>query len=121
MSTPEPSVTRLAYTSSWSPSLPEAPGFEHLVVETPGLRTHVAVIGEGESALLLHGFPQHWWQWHDVAPLIAAAGYRVICPDLRGSGWTVADDPRIERETRQHDVLAVLDALDGPHRSRRLG
>lgn len=106
-------------TAPWSPPLPAAPGFEHLVVETPGLRSHVAVIGDGDGdgdgggdpVLLLHGFPQHWWQWRAVAPVIAARGYRAICPDLRGAGWTVADDPRVERETRQRDVLALLDAL----------
>lgn len=94
-----------------TPPLPEAPGFAHQVVETPGLRTHVATIGDGEPVVLLHGFPQHWWEWRDVAPRLAAAGYRVICPDLRGAGWTHADDPGIERETRLHDLLAVLDAL----------
>ena len=97
--------------SAWSPPLPEAFGFEHFVVETPGLRTHVAAIGEGEPVVLLHGFPQHWWQWHAVAPVIAASGYRAICPDLRGAGWTVADDPRVERETRLRDLLALFDVL----------
>jgi pimeloyl-ACP methyl ester carboxylesterase len=110
MSTPEPRITSID-DSVWSPPLPEAPGFDHLVVETPGLRTHVATIGEGEPVLLLHGFPEHWWQWHAIAPVIAAGGYRVICPDLRGSGWTVADDPRVERETRLRDLLALLDVL----------
>jgi pimeloyl-ACP methyl ester carboxylesterase len=111
MGTPEPSLTRSVDASAWSPPLPEASGFDHLVIETPGLRTHVATIGEGEPVVLLHGFPQHWWQWHAIAPVIAADGYRVICPDLRGAGWTVADDPRIERETRLHDLLALFDAL----------
>ncbi len=112
MATLEPRSTRPAEPAAWSPPLPEAPGFDHLVVETPGLRTHVAVVGEGEPVVLLHGFPQHWWQWRAVAPAVAAAGYRAICPDLRGAGWTVADDPRIERETRLRDLLALLDALD---------
>jgi pimeloyl-ACP methyl ester carboxylesterase len=96
---------------AWSPPIPDASGFDHLVVETPGLHTHVAIMGAGEPVVLLHGFPQHWWQWHAMAPIIAAAGYRVICPDLRGAGWTVADDPRIDRETRLRDLLALLDAL----------
>lgn len=99
-------------TREWSPPLPAAFGFEHSVVETPGLRTHVAAIGDGEPVLLLHGFPEHWWQWSVVAPAIASAGYRVLCPDLRGAGWTEADSPRVERETRLHDLLALLDALD---------
>ena len=111
MPTPEPRLTRSVDASAWSPPLPEASGFDHLVVETPGLHTHLATIGEGEPVVLLHGFPQHWWQWHAIAPVIAAGGYRVICPDLRGAGWTVADDPRIERETRLRDLLALLDVL----------
>ena len=97
--------------AAWSPELPEAAGFDHQVIETPGLRTHLATLGEGEPVLMLHGFPQHWWQWHAIAPLIAAGGYRVLCPDLRGAGWTVADDPRVEPESRLRDVLALLDAL----------
>lgn len=100
-----------APASSWSPPLPQVAGFDHCVIETAGLRTHLAAIGEGDPVLMLHGFPQHWWQWHVVAPRIAAAGYRVLCPDLRGAGWTVADEPRVERETRLRDVLALLDAL----------
>jgi pimeloyl-ACP methyl ester carboxylesterase len=111
VATPEPGSTGSVEAPSWSPPLPDAPGFEHLIIETPGLRTHLAAIGEGEPVLLLHGFPQHWWQWHAIAPVIAAHGYRVLSPDLRGAGWTVAQDPRIERETRLHDLLAILDAL----------
>ena len=111
MSSPEPRITRPA-DASWSPPLPPAPGFEHLVVETAGLRTHVATIGEGEPVVLLHGFPEHWWQWHTVAPRIAARGYRVICPDLRGAGWTVAENPHVARQTRLHDLIALLSTLD---------
>jgi pimeloyl-ACP methyl ester carboxylesterase len=101
MNTPEPRSDRSADTTSWSPRLPAADGFEHLVVETPGLRTHVAVIGAGDPVVLLHGFPQHWWQWREVATAIAEADYRVY----------VADAPHIERETRLHDLLALYDVL----------
>ncbi|WP_022890343.1 alpha/beta fold hydrolase [Agromyces italicus] len=100
-----------AQASAWSPPLPDAPGFEHLMVETPGLRTHVAVLGGGAPIVLLHGFPQHWWQWHTIAPRLAEHGYRAICPDLRGAGWTEADDPRIRRDTRLHDLTALLGVL----------
>lgn len=110
MNTPEPHAIAVD-APSWSPPLPAAAGFEHFVVETPGLRSHVAVIGEGEPALLLHGFPQHWWQWHAIAPRLAEHGYRAICPDLRGAGWTEADDPRIRRETRLDDFVSLLDAF----------
>ena len=111
MDTPEPHSTESDATTAWSPPLPEAAGFDHFLVDTPGLSTHVAAIGEGEPVVLLHGFPQHWWQWQAVAPVIAARGYRVLCPDLRGAGWTMADDPRVERESRLRDLLALFDAL----------
>ncbi|MGO4592758.1 alpha/beta fold hydrolase [Leifsonia sp. 2TAF2] len=110
MDTPE--VREVATrSSSWFPPMLDAPGFEHLIVESHGARIHVATIGEGDPVVLLHGFPAHWWQWRDIAPVIARDGYRVICPDLRGTGWTAADDPRIERETHHQDLLALLDVL----------
>ncbi|MFF2274624.1 alpha/beta fold hydrolase [Agromyces sp. NPDC058126] len=114
MNTPEPQKGErpaTAPTASWSPPLPEAPGFEHVVVETPGLRRHVAMIGDGAPVVMLHGLPQHWWEWRDVGPRLAAAGYRVICPDQRGFGWTEADDPRLGPETSLHDLTAMLDEL----------
>ncbi|WP_347756394.1 alpha/beta hydrolase [Agrococcus sp. ProA11] len=96
---------------AWTPPLPAASGFTHTMVRTRGLRTHVASMGVGEPVVLLHGFPQHWWEWRAIAPAIADQGYRVICPDLRGSGWTEADDPRFGPETHLDDLMAVLDAL----------
>ncbi|GAA5168459.1 alpha/beta fold hydrolase [Ornithinimicrobium tianjinense] len=106
-----PEETSPVDASHWDPPMPDAPGFVHTVVETPGLRTHVASIGGGTPVLALHGFPEHWWQWRGVARTIAAQGYQVICPDLRGAGWTVADDPRFDREIWLRDQLALLDAL----------
>src|SRR5919112_407695 len=56
-----------------------------------GVRFHVAEAGEGEPLVLLHGWPQHWWSWRElIGPL--AERYRVICPDIRGMGWS--DAPR---------------------------
>lgn len=53
--------------------------------------------GESEEpgddlALLLHGWPQDGSSWSAVAPRLAAAGYRVVCPDLKGFGRS--DTPR---------------------------
>ncbi|UNK71802.1 alpha/beta hydrolase [Microbacterium sp. H1-D42] len=107
-----PAFPRELIGESWSPPLPEAPGFEHLMISIPGARCHVAVIGDGNPVVLLHGFPEHWWQWRLIAPQLAARGYRVICPDLRGSGWTAAEAPGMRRETQLKDVVALLDALD---------
>jgi pimeloyl-ACP methyl ester carboxylesterase len=88
----------------------------------PGLRLHYVEAGAGPRAVvLLHGFPQTWWQWHRVVPPLVDAGLRVIAPDYRGAGdsWrppggydkrTVAGD--IRRLVREHlgieDRVAVI-------------
>jgi pimeloyl-ACP methyl ester carboxylesterase len=54
--------------------------------DLPGVRLHAAVAGRPGAPLvvLLHGFPEFWYEWrHQIAPL-AAAGFRVIAPDNRG-------------------------------------
>src|SRR5215213_6122738 len=82
-----------APTAAAPPEMPAVPGFTHRYIETPGLRTHVATIGAGDPVVLLHGFPQHWWQWRQIGKGLADR-YQVICPDLRGAGWTKAASPR---------------------------
>ncbi|MFC7789107.1 alpha/beta fold hydrolase [Microbacterium sp. MAHUQ-60] len=104
-------AARLPARGAWAPELPEAAGFEHTMVNLPGLRMHVASVGIGDPVVMLHGFPQHWWEWRSVAPRIAAAGYRVICPDLRGSGWTEAAEPGFTRHVMREDLIALLDEL----------
>jgi pimeloyl-ACP methyl ester carboxylesterase len=92
--------------------LPAVPGVEHEFVETSRLRMHVARSGDGGPPLvLLHGWPQHWFEYrHVIGPL--AERYSVICPDLRGLGWTEAPPRGYDKESIATDVLALLDALD---------
>jgi pimeloyl-ACP methyl ester carboxylesterase len=71
---------------------------------------HVAEAGEGDPILLLHGWPQHWYLWRGVIPLLAPRAH-VICPDLRGFGWTDAPSSGYDRETMAEDVIALLDEL----------
>ncbi|HET6554766.1 MAG TPA: alpha/beta fold hydrolase [Dyella sp.] len=69
----------------------------------------------GKPVLLLHGWPYDIHSYVDVAPLLAAAGYRVIIPYLRGYGDThfvSADTPRNGQQAALGaDGLALLDAL----------
>jgi pimeloyl-ACP methyl ester carboxylesterase len=90
--------------------IPQVTGVEHEFVDAGGLRTHVATAGEGPPVVLLHGWPQHWYEWRDVIPLIAPHA-RVICPDLRGFGWTDVPERGYEKDQLKRDVLALLDAL----------
>ena len=91
--------------------IPPVAGVLHRFVETPRLRVHIAEAGEGEPVLLLHGWPQHWYAWRKVIPLLGES-HRLISPDLRGFGWT--DAPRDGYSTAElaDDLLALLDTLE---------
>ncbi len=73
---------------------------------------------EGPPVFLMHGFPYDIHSYVDVAPMLAAAGCRVIVPYLRGYGGTrfVRDaTPRSgEQAALGADLLALLDALAIP-------
>lgn len=50
------------------------------------VRLHWVEVGDGPLVVLLHGFPDHWYAWRDQIPALAAAGFRVVAPDMRGYG-----------------------------------
>ena len=83
----------------------------HRQVATNGIELHVAEAGEGPLVVLCHGFPESWYSWrHQIEP-IAAAGYHVMAPDLRGYGDS-AKLPNVEDygiEKLNHDLLGLLD------------
>ncbi len=55
-----------------------------------GITLHIAELGQGPLLLLCHGWPELGYSWrHQMAPL-AAAGYRVVAPDMRGYGGSSA-------------------------------
>jgi pimeloyl-ACP methyl ester carboxylesterase len=70
---------------------------------------------EGPPVFLMHGFPYDIHAYAEVAPLLAAAGCRVIVPYLRGYGPTrflANDTPRSgEQAALGADLLALMDAL----------
>ena len=101
------------------PAMPEVPGVRHRDVEVRGVRLHVAEAGRGEPVVLLHGFPQHWYAWRRIIPLLSGE-YRLLCVDLRGFGWSDAPAGGYDTESRVADVLAVMDAL-GVDRARLIG
>ena len=90
---------------------PSVPGVTHRFVEANGVRLHVAEAGEGEPLVMLHGWPQHWYCWAPVIPALAES-HRVICPDLRGFGWSEAPGHGYDTETFARDTIALLDALE---------
>jgi pimeloyl-ACP methyl ester carboxylesterase len=94
-----------------SERMPEVPGVQHRQVETGHLGIHIAEAGTGPPLLLLHGWPQHWYAWRKLIPLLAGSR-RLICPDLRGFGWTDAPASGYRTADLAGDVAALLDALE---------
>ena len=93
--------------------MPHLAGVSHRTVDVGGLRVHVAEAGQGEPLVLLHGWPQHWWCWRRVVPLLQDS-YRLVVPDLRGHGWTDAPGTGYDKEQLATDLLGLLDALELP-------
>jgi pimeloyl-ACP methyl ester carboxylesterase len=91
--------------------MPHVDGVSHRDVAAAGIRFHVAEAGEGDPVVLLHGWPQHWYCWRKVVPLLASER-RVICPDMRGFGWSDAPPGRYEKQAMADDLFALLDALE---------
>jgi haloacetate dehalogenase len=61
-------------------------GFCDEMVDVGDARLRVRFGGQGPAVLLIHGHPRTGATWHRVAPRLAAAGLRVVCPDMRGYG-----------------------------------
>jgi len=93
-----------------SADIPHVAGVDHEFVDAGGLRTHVALAGEGPPVVMLHGWPQHWYLWRDVIPVVAPHA-RLICPDFRGFGWTEVTKSSYAKDQLMRDVVAVLDEL----------
>jgi pimeloyl-ACP methyl ester carboxylesterase len=70
---------------------------------------------DGKPVILLHGWPYDIHSYVDVAPILAAAGYRVIVPFLRGYGTTKFLSSKTFRNGQQAvvalDTIALMDAL----------
>lgn len=89
------------------------PGVTQRRVSTNGVELNIAEAGTGPLVLLLHGFPESWYSWrHQFAPL-AAAGYHVVAPDMRGYGQS--DKPHDIAAYNQvevvNDVIGLVSAL----------
>ena len=98
---------------------PSVPGVEHRFVQAGDVRLHVAEAGAGDPVVLVHGWPQHWYCWRHVVPRLAN-DHRVVCPDLRGFGWSDAPRSSYAKRELAGDLIALLDAM-GLDRVRLVG
>jgi len=89
------------------------PGVSERRVDVGEVQLRILESGEGETVLLLHGFPQSAEAWLRQLPALAAAGHHAVAPDLRGYGGSDRPGgvssyalPRLVA-----DAVGLLDAL----------
>ena len=101
---PPSTVPRSAHVARYvrPDRLPHVDGVRHRFIGANGITFHVAEAGAGDDVvLLLHGWPQHWYEWRElIGPL--AERHRVIALDLRGFGWTDAPATRLREGAARH-------------------
>jgi pimeloyl-ACP methyl ester carboxylesterase len=109
----------VAVTNTRSPPATELPALLPVKqIEAGVLDVGYADAGpaDGPAVLLLHGWPYDIHSYADVSPKLAAAGYRVVVPYLRGYGTTrfLSDETRRngEQAALAVDAIALLDALE---------
>jgi pimeloyl-ACP methyl ester carboxylesterase len=59
-------------------------GLREGYAEIGDVRLHYVEAGDGPLIVLLHGFPEFWYGWRQQIAPLAAAGFRVVAPDMRG-------------------------------------
>ncbi len=75
----------------------------------PGLRLHYVTTGAGpRTIVLLHGFPQTWWEWRHVMPALAEGGFRIVAPDYRGAGHSWRPHAGYDKQTMAADIRVLV-------------
>lgn len=75
-----------------------------------GFRMHYVTAGSGYPLVLLHGWPQSWYEWRKIMPALAER-YTIIAPDLRGLGDSEKPMSGYDKRTLAGDVRALLAEL----------
>jgi pimeloyl-ACP methyl ester carboxylesterase len=88
---------------------------EHRTIPLNGVELHVAEAGpaDGPLVILLHGFPEFWFEWRELIGPLAAAGFRVAAPDQRG--YNLSAKPKgvaaYRLDALATDIFALASAL----------
>ena len=94
--------------------------FEHRRTRLSQVTMHHASLGAGEPVVLLHGWPQTWYEWRQVMPLLATR-YRTIAPDLRGLGDTTRPPEGYDSRSLAADVAELVFERMGLERIHLVG
>jgi hypothetical protein len=83
--------------------------FSHHMASVNGIQLHYVIGGQGDPIVLLHGWPQTWYEWRHVMPALAR-NYTVIVPDLRGLGDSLKPTTGYDGNTTE-DIYQLISQL----------
>ncbi|MBN9385908.1 MAG: alpha/beta hydrolase [Chitinophagaceae bacterium] len=86
-------------------------GFASKYTELNGVKLHYVEGGEGEPLVLIPGWPETWWAYHKVMPLISSK-YRVIVVDLRGMGSSEKPPDGYDKKNMAKDIYELIQKLN---------
>jgi pimeloyl-ACP methyl ester carboxylesterase len=97
---------------SGAPQLPAGftDTFSSRYVDTGELRMHAVTGGEGPPLLLVHGWPQSWYQWRMLMPALAR-DFQVVAVDQRGIGLSDKPPGGYDTATLASDLVALMEVL----------
>ena len=100
---------------SGAPNLPAGftDTFTSRYVDTGQVRLHAVTGGEGPPLLLVHGWPQFWYQFRMIMPALAR-DFSVVAVDQRGIGLSDQPADGYDTATLASDLVALMDALGHP-------
>jgi len=85
--------------------------FSHHIASVNCIQLHYVIGGQGDPIVLLHGWPQTWYEWHHIMPALAK-NYTVIVPDLRGLGDSSKPVTGYDGKTTAEDIYQLISQLD---------
>jgi pimeloyl-ACP methyl ester carboxylesterase len=86
--------------------------FSSEMIEVDDVELHYVIGGDGPPVVLVHGWPQTWYEWQNVMPELAE-DYTVVAPDLRGAGDSEVTAAGYDKRTMAEDIRGIGEALDG--------
>ena len=84
--------------------------FTHHMASVNRIQMHYVLGGEGDPLVLLHGYPQSWYEWRHIMPALAK-NYTVIAPDLRGFGDSSKPVTGYDGNTTAEDIYQLVSQL----------
>ncbi len=94
--------------------------FTHHYANLKDVRLHYVTSGQGQPVVLLHGWPQTWYEWRLLMPLLADR-YELIAPDLRGLGESSRPLTGYDKKTVAHDIWQLMHDHVGRERFAVIG